>query len=139
MRESDLVVIAQPVATKESGQTTSDNPWKAEFVGIHTTFTVEYTFKGKHDSNKLIVVHYRLKKGDRIQHGPAFVTFRLVPMVLEDRSGGYTGWKQSEYLLFLKKRKDGYYEPVSGQLDAQLSVREVAPPLPAEPRDLRSK
>ena len=28
-----------------------------------------------------------------------------------------------EYLLFLKKRKDGLYESVSGQMDLGLSVR----------------
>jgi hypothetical protein len=34
------------------------------------------------------------------------------------------------YLLFLKQGKDGRYEPVSGQIDAELSVKEVNSPLP---------
>jgi hypothetical protein len=32
-----------------------------------------------------------------------------------------------EYLLFLKMRKDGMYQPVSGQLDAAFSVRALFP------------
>jgi hypothetical protein len=30
-----------------------------------------------------------------------------------------------EYMLFLKKLKDGRYEPMSGQIDPALSVREL--------------
>jgi hypothetical protein len=33
-----------------------------------------------------------------------------------------------EYLLFLKKRGDGRYEPVSGRIDPLLSVRELFNP-----------
>jgi hypothetical protein len=35
-----------------------------------------------------------------------------------------------EYLLFLKLRKDGRYEPVSGRVDPEFSVRELHAPLP---------
>ena len=35
-----------------------------------------------------------------------------------------------DYLLFLKKRDDGRYEPVTGQMDAAESVREVSRPFP---------
>lgn len=36
-----------------------------------------------------------------------------------------------EYLLFLKRTADGRLEPVSGQIDPALSVREMHRPLPA--------
>ena len=35
-----------------------------------------------------------------------------------------------QYLLFLKRSADGHFEPVSGQIDAVLSVREIYRPLP---------
>jgi len=51
----------------------------------------------------------------------------------ESEPKGYIGVNeemsaQPEYLLFLKRRTDGRYEPISGQMDAALSVREVAEP-----------
>jgi hypothetical protein len=33
-----------------------------------------------------------------------------------------------EYMLFLRLRKDGRFEPVSGEVDPVLSVRELHPP-----------
>lgn len=33
-----------------------------------------------------------------------------------------------EYLLFLKRRQDGKYEPLSGRVDPALSIREVFHP-----------
>ena len=47
---------------------------------------------------------------------------------LHQQSQGLRKISQPEYLLFLKKRKDGTYEPVSGQLDASFSVRAMFPP-----------
>jgi hypothetical protein len=32
-----------------------------------------------------------------------------------------------EYMLFLRLRKDGRYEPVSGEIDPALSIRELHP------------
>ena len=46
---------------------------------------------------------------------------------LKPRQAGKNQINPPEYLLFLKLRKDGLYEPVSGQLDAALSVRTIFP------------
>ena len=46
---------------------------------------------------------------------------------LKPKQAGKNQVNPPEYLLFLKKGKDGMYEPVSGQLDAALSVRTIFP------------
>jgi hypothetical protein len=42
---------------------------------------------------------------------------------LKPKRAGKSVVSPPEYLLFLKMRQDGLYEPVSGQLDAAFSVR----------------
>ena len=68
--------------------------------------------------------------------GPSLVSFFMKPISIdvmqqhreEDEQRELKQKRQSvtskpEYLLFLKKRKDGLYEAVSGQMDPGLSVR----------------
>ena len=76
----------------------------------------------------------------RYNDGPRLVAFLKEPLKIEieqnvknrgklhQRSQGLRKISQPEYLLFLKKNKDGEYEPVSGQLDADFSVRALFPP-----------
>ena len=47
---------------------------------------------------------------------------------LKPKRAGNRAVSPPEYLLFLKQRKDGMYEPVSGQLDAAFSVRALLSP-----------
>jgi hypothetical protein len=127
--EADVVVIGQAVSVADSGETTTDNLWKAEFVGINTTFAVQTVLKGEAGSDKLQVLHYRLKPGVLIEDGPLLVSFRLHGTAITT-NGAKIGLARPEYLLFLKKRKDGRYEPLSGRTDPALSVREMYKPLP---------
>jgi hypothetical protein len=76
----------------------------------------------------------------RYNDGPGLVGFLKEPLQIEvkqnvknkgklhQHSHGLRQISQPENLLFLKKRKDGTYEPVSGQLDASFSVRIMFPP-----------
>jgi hypothetical protein len=131
LRESDLVVIAEAVSTTDSGETTSENIWKAKFVGVITEFKVHSQLKGKLEGTKLQVAHFRLEQGVRIQNGPLLVSFRMKGFtVINDKAK--MGIGKPDYLLFLKRRKDGRYEPVSGQIDPLLSVREMYENLPPE-------
>jgi hypothetical protein len=45
------------------------------------------------------------------------------------RGDGMVEVPQPDYMLFLRKLKDGRYEPVSGKIDPQLSVRAIFDPL----------
>ena len=130
-READLAVIARPVSIAQTGEITRDNLWKAEFVGVTTTFEVLARLKGRPAGKRLRVFHYRLRAGVRIVSGPLLVSFRLRSLTVRT-GGGKFGLGRPDYLLFLKKRKDGRYECVSGQIDPYLAVREIFAPLPKE-------
>jgi hypothetical protein len=130
LREAQLVLIAQPLVSQDSGHTDSDNVWKVKLVGVKTTLKVRAVLKGQSPGETITLVHYRLPKGVKVQHGPSLISFRLGPTVLETSTGARFGWGVTEYMLFLKKAKDGHFEPVSGQLDAEDAVRAVVPPLP---------
>jgi hypothetical protein len=128
-KEADLVVIAEAVSVADAGETTTDNLWKQEFVGVVTTFGVRAQLKGKLEGEKLEVLHFRLPKDVRIQDGPCLVSFRLRGIPVNTEAAKMNLGKP-EYLLFLKKGKGGRYEPVSGRTDPALSVREMFHPLP---------
>ena len=134
-KESDLVVIAQPIQSEDSPDRTKDNLWKIEFTGINTKFDVLHDLKGKCKSANLTVLHFRANV--RIINGPCFVTFRTKELRYTIEKEGHLGTKVSvagpaTYLLFLKKRDDGRYEPTSGHIDPALSVRELRMSTPFE-------
>jgi hypothetical protein len=95
------------------------------------------------EGGRVQVRHFKfggLKKGldpndllhNAIRDGPLLAAFRT------EAGTGKTGkgWPvraAPEYLLFLRRLKDGRYEPVSGRIDPALSVREVSTPLDNEP------
>ena len=128
-KEADLVVIAKATATETCQDKTTDNPWKTEFVGLNTTFQVKAILKGKPGDETITVLHFRLRDGVGLEDGPLFVSFREKGIRLELKDG-IAELGVSEYLLFLKAREDGRYEPVSGRVDPELSVRELHAPLP---------
>jgi hypothetical protein len=131
-READLVVIAQPTSVADAGESWMGNPWQVEFVGVVTTFKVQATLKGKIEGDELKVLHYRLPPKVSIANGPGLVSFRLAPTSLQLSKADTKGEIKlgNDYMLFLKKGKDGRYEPVSGRIDPVLSVRELFKPLP---------
>jgi len=140
-KESDLVVIAHVqgwgVTKKEWNEKLFD---KGRFEGAKTIFGASFVLKG--DQPLCIWLnHFRYKEGAvRYNDGPGLVAFLKEPLLIElkstknqkgklhQQSQGLRKISQPEYLLFLKKHKDGMYEPVSGQLDASFSVRALFPP-----------
>ena len=125
--ESDLVAIVLTVKSEDSADRTKDNPWKIEFTGVNTKFDVLHVLKGKPQS-KLTVLHY--KTDERIENGPLFVSFRVKgqQFTLKDGTKVETAGPAT-YLLFLKKRGDGRFEPTSGHTDPALSARELTVPM----------
>ena len=86
---------------------------------------MRYALKGKVDGKQIKVLHFKwgeLKKGIKsdsidgiiIIDGPLFVAFPTKDA--------------PEHLLFLRSLKDGRYEPVSGKIDPELSVRRLSAP-----------
>jgi hypothetical protein len=103
-----------------------------DLEGQLTTFDVETVFKGKDIGKHIQVIHYRVKEGILIENGPVLASFRKTGHRLEIKSvdGVEHGMKVAEgtphYLLYLKKRNDGKYEPISGQIDSAFSVRKLS-------------
>ena len=129
-READLVVLARPVSSADSGEVARPGGWKVEFIGVNTKFEAKAVLKGKLEGDQLTVLHHRLRDGVQVVNGPLLVSFRLRGLAVQTKAAKAI-LARPDYLLFLKRRADGRYEPVSGPVDPELSVREVMPPLPA--------
>jgi hypothetical protein len=137
LKEADLVVVAVAVRTEQAEDTPPTHRWPLEFVAQNSTFKVRGTLKGKAEGDQIQVLHFKFggpKKGidpklpeaGMIIDGPRLVAFRTEPVTI--RAGKDTHVLPPEYLLFLKRLKDGRYEPVTGQIDPALSVRQVSGP-----------
>jgi hypothetical protein len=128
-KEADLVVIAKAGETADTKDRFSTKGWKVEFIGQETQFIADTILKGKLPADKkLTVLHYRLPKGVAIENGPLLVRFRKDGTTLKGTINGSAfkaGIGPPDYMLFLRLRKDGRYEPVSGAIDPVLSIREL--------------
>ena len=117
LSEADIVAVvdASPPMDTENTDVFLGYP----VVQILTTLTVHVVLKGDTKKESLEFVHYRYGKIDRaIINGAQFVHF------LAEK----TGCSRPKYLVFLKRRKDGRYEAVSGQIDPVDSVRLLEAP-----------
>jgi len=131
LRDSDLVLIAQPLETKVSVDAFPDPEWNEKLQSRVTRFRVLVVFKGNYDKEDISILHYDLKPGLAVNNGPRFATFRLKEVTLSSpHSKGSTS--KPEYLLFLRKKKDSGFVFTSGQLDSRLSVREMYEKLPTD-------
>ncbi len=138
--KADFVVVATAVASENCSDEFTEHPWPLEFVGVNTTMQVKHVLKGKIDEKKITVLHFKFggpKKGikpedaDIIFDGPRFIGFRTKGVTIKVE-GTDVHMPRPEYMLFLKRLKDGRYEAVSGKIDPQPSVREIFEPLPQD-------
>lgn len=127
-KNAELVIIAKAVSVRDANNADKANPPRDYLVGVVTTLEVEHVVKGEYKDQRLELVHFRLKEGSRIMNGPLLVEFHTKPQTL--RGYGWAASIEPEYMLFLKKSKDGRFECVSGQFDPQLSVKQILDPLP---------
>jgi hypothetical protein len=126
-KEADLVVIARAKSSEPCDDNTRDNIWKEEFLGVNTAFSVKTVLKGKCEEDKITVLHFKLNDEVKIQNGPLLISFRMKPTALTLKDAKVE-LAAPDYMLFLKATKDGRFEPVSGRIDPQLSVKEVHAP-----------
>jgi len=130
-KEADLIVIASAQATVETDDHAKDDRWKQSLVGEKTTFMVQSVLKGHAKGGSVAVIHFKFRDGVLSQNGPLLVHFRTNGIVIHGNGSikfeAMLGPPQ--YLLFLKAADNGCFEPVSGQIDPILSVKEIYSPL----------
>jgi hypothetical protein len=133
MEKSDIVLIGKVISSKAFDEKLDQPSFDELMEGRQTTFQVAAVLKGKADGESIDVVHFRLKPGGQVPNGPmpAFFRDKERRLTIEAVDGvkGKQEWleRPPEYLIFLKVRKDGRFEPVTGQVDSSFSVRKVAP------------
>jgi len=135
--EADLIVIAEArFSEKTADPWPRSGPLELKYVGVNTTFEVLHVLKGKKGLSKIRFLHFNLAEAVRksapgeiivTSPGASLVDFRGREVTIR---GTRLTMPSPQYLLFLRKLPDGRYEPLSGQYDAQLSVRELFKPLP---------
>ena len=122
--QADLVVIASHIAVKRLEEKTNlpHVRWGNQpicVLGLETTFEVSVCFKGKLQATKkprIVLYHYRLEN-PRLAEVPNAV--HLLQLKPGDRS---------QYLMFLKREKDGRYTPFNGQTDPVYSIEKLRTP-----------
>ncbi|MEO1996577.1 MAG: hypothetical protein ABGZ17_15020, partial [Planctomycetaceae bacterium] len=129
-------VIAHAVSSVSGQDTWSESLFRdVAFQGVETTFKVSSRLKGTCPA-AVKMLHFRFEKAMLLNDGPSLVTFLTKPMMLDVRDvredDGVLKQRQQfrqslvsppEYLLYLRLRKDGRYEALSGQVDPAFSVR----------------
>ena len=111
--KADLVVIARALETKDTSER-SKLLHDVDVIGVETEFVTRVTLKGPKEIRKFVLHHYREEPDDAsTANGPALI--RIPP-----------GPRHPDFLMFLKKEKNGRYAPVTGQTDPMLfSVLEL--------------
>ncbi|HEY3965366.1 MAG TPA: hypothetical protein VGM05_12495 [Planctomycetaceae bacterium] len=145
-KSADVVAIATIKSTVKGGEPFDKGRSAVpEIDGQLSTFTVKAIVKGKVLGKELQLVHYKvsdvaLKPIEKdgtvtypyIVNGPHFPAFRSgkVRVAISTEDGCHdedANLEPPHYLLFLKARNDGMFEPVSGQFDSALSVMMLRP------------
>jgi hypothetical protein len=132
-KAADLIIIVEPMLVRDALEidTTKLIPKKWDYlVPVVSTLKVKYVVKGDYKDQRLDLVHFRLKEGTQIGNGPLLVKFSKGPIRIEGPGWGASFNTHPDYMLFLKKTKDGRLEFVSGYYDPKLSVKHVMDPLP---------
>lgn len=107
--KADLVVIARPLATKDTTEKAGLPPFgpHVEVIGLSTEFEARTVMKGDKAVTKFVLHHYRLARPKEVvTNGPHLVAFDPA--------------SPRAFLLFLVKESDGRYAPVTGQTDPGL-------------------
>lgn len=116
-KEADLIIIATPVAVRDTGEKTAfpgirnDNrPVPA--ISMETSFDVLATLKGKEETKKIVLHHFREEQLPEISlNGLGVVSFDPK--------------EKKRYLLFLRLETDGRCTALTGQTDPDGSVKDL--------------
>lgn len=129
--KADLVVIAEPIATKDTGRRTAHPSLKPDLpvVELETELKVLTTLKGQSEPT-IRLKHYRIDMDEwrRRNGGNA----GLVNAGSELSFDATTGQKPA-YLLFVIDTNDGRFEPLSGHTFPTETVFRLTPAMSALP------
>ncbi|MBS0659923.1 MAG: hypothetical protein JSR82_16915 [Verrucomicrobia bacterium] len=130
-RTADLVAIVEPLANEKCGDRFpgKENSELEHFVGVNTRFRVVAVLKGRAGAEEIRVLHFRYARpGEYVRkepapgepervlvNGAAFIEFGLPK---ENQAS-------QRWLAFLKRRKDGRFEPKGPQYDSAYSFRRL--------------
>jgi hypothetical protein len=138
IEKADVIVIARLIASADAK--TSDKPPKGfdELIGVDSTFKVLGVIKGKVEKQEFVLFHFRSppdvknddKRGKLTTEGEKQLTEVALTQSPYIDLPGLVGFdprmdKKIRYLMFLKKRPDGRYECVSGQVDPNVSISKL--------------
>jgi hypothetical protein len=126
--EADIVVIATASESKKTEN--SDGFMPNELQQFESELLVRSIFKGKdvdpalkEKGGKKVIkfVHFRYREDLKtsVDNGPGFAVLGTAKVV------GRIPSALPFYLLYLRKRKDGRYEPVTGNNDPQNSISRI--------------
>ncbi|MGI9444282.1 MAG: hypothetical protein ACR2N1_17560 [Rubripirellula sp.] len=136
-QHADIVVIAVATTSVPNEQKWVEPIFASQrFQGVTTQLRVVSTVKGS-PSPTIKLLHYKYADSTPpVNDGPALISFFTGPVSIdvqplkraetELKALSHKRLSQNsapEYLLFLKKRQDGSFEAVSGQVDPSFSVR----------------
>lgn len=134
--ESDVVAIVEPVENKPAQDMFPGYSYghpTNHFTATDTRFKVHTVLKGD-TVKELTVLHFSYSTNvSVIVNGASFIQFFTGPLQYEKRAlkngkpvGGVTSYQQPpEWIVFLKRRSDGRFEPVAGHCDSAHSFREL--------------
>jgi len=116
-KEADLIVIATPTQTKDSGEKVNfpgiargNKPVPG--YGVNTTFEVLAVLKGGQVLKSFVLLHLREAGSNAISaNGPSLVSFDPT--------------EKKRYLMFLKREADGRFSSLCGQTDPAGAIKDL--------------
>lgn len=134
--KSELIVIAKLAKTEDSPKTDKISKQYEQMIGINSTFSVLAVVKGRYDKKEMTLLHFRnpTQVGDESPRPARGADGKIIktswtqqndidPPELVDLN--WLKEKNARFLMFLKRRPDGRFECISGQIDPVLSVSKL--------------
>ncbi|KAA5538636.1 hypothetical protein FYK55_26865 [Roseiconus nitratireducens] len=141
MEQSDLVVIVHSLGTRDPVRNDAIvpvEPARDYLTPIFTKFQVLAVLKGRHEGETLELCHYKYKPDSPgVGNGPLLVRFPKAEdneIRQSDKHGSWMMRVPNDFVLFLKTDSEGRLTFVTGQFDAEPSVRQIHGPFPSSMR-----
>jgi len=128
--QSDVVALVEPLENHPANDSMSNEAVSRRwYTAVDTRCKMRGILKGA-IVGELTILHFSYAPGASVDDGPIFVEFTIRPArpdffehsVIKD-GVKFTVPRSPVWLVFLKRRSDGRYEPVAGQDDADISFR----------------
>jgi len=133
MREAELVLIVHATAWRPATDDDDIVPIESDLESlapIFTKFNVLTVLKGEYDGDTFELCHYRYTPfSRRIGNGPLLAWFDTAENMGASGYGWVTGRIDNDFVLFLKRDEAERWTFITGQYDAELSVRQITSPI----------